>query len=246
MIHKEYIRHANGECGVLFIHGFLGSPAHFEKFIKITPDGCGIHNILLYGHGGDVKDFSRASMEKWISQTENAFIQMKERYERIIIIAHSMGTLFAYRLAKKYPDIICGMILLGTPLKISVKPTAFINSMKSLFGFISEKDAVGKAYSKAHSVKLNLKLWEYIGWIPRYIELFSEAKAGIKNIQDVCVRCFIFQSAHDELVSRKSERYIPKKENIKLKTLENSAHFIYDSEDEKLFLDLFTKLLSSN
>jgi len=163
------------------------------------------------------------------------------------------GAMIGAKVYKKSPMQIAGEVIEKLDKsffdKVEIAPPGFINITlkdEAIFGFISEKDAVGKAYSKAHSVKLNLKLWEYIGWIPRYIELFSEAKAGIKNIQDVCVRCFIFQSAHDELVSRKSERYIPKKENIKLKTLENSAHFIYDSEDEKLFLDLFTKLLSSN
>lgn len=243
MIHKEFIRYTDGECGILFIHGFLGSPAHFEKFIELTPDSYSIHNLLLDGHGGSVRDFSKASIEKWLSQTESAFCQMSKKYKRIIIVAHSMGTLFAYRLANNYPDKISGMLLLGTPLKIRVKSNAFINSMKSLFGVVSETDEIGKAYSKAHSVKLTLKLWEYIGWIPRYLELFTEARAGRKNVQNVSVDCCVFQSAKDELVSRKSEKYIPKNANINLKILENSAHFIYDKKDEDEILKSFIKML---
>ena len=102
---------------------------------------------------------------------------------------------------------------------------------------------MGKAYNRAHSVKLNLKLWEYIGWIPRYLELFREVKSGRINIQKVEVPCFIFQSKKDELVSFKSVKFIPEKENIRLTVLKNSAHFIYDKEDFEVVLDTFKEII---
>lgn len=243
MEHKEYIRHTDGDRVVLFIHGFLGSPEHFEKFIEIVPENYGIYNVLLIGHGGTVRDFSKASMQKWIEQIEQIVVELSQKYKEITIVAHSMGTLFAYMMAIKYPESIKNMLLLGTPLKISVKCTAFINSLKSLFGFTSDNDQAGKAYAKAHSVKLNLRLWEYIGWIPRYLELFAESRTGRTNIRYVKVPCFIFQSAQDELVSRKSEKFIPEKENISLTVLENSAHFIYDQEDFNVVLNKFKMIL---
>lgn len=243
MAHEEYIRHTDGDRVVLFIHGFLGSPEHFEKFIELVPKDYGIYNVLLYGHGGTVKDFSSASMKIWKSQILKILKELDEKYKEIIIVSHSMGTLFSYSLAIKYPEKIKTMLLLATPLKIGLKWTACVNSLKSLFGIISDDDEVGKAYNRAHSVRLNLKLWEYIGWIPRYLELFREAKAGRINIQKVNVPCFIFQSGKDELVSFKSIKYIPKKENIHLSVLNNSAHFIYDKEDFKIVLDKFKEII---
>ena len=44
MAHEEYIRHTDGDRVVLFIHGFLGSPEHFEKFIELVPKEYGIYN----------------------------------------------------------------------------------------------------------------------------------------------------------------------------------------------------------
>ena len=243
MAHEEYVRHTDGDKVVFFIHGFLGSPEHFEKFIELVPKEYGIYNVLLCGHGGTAGDFSKASMKIWKNQIEKIFEELNKKYKEIIIVAHSMGTLFSHSLAIKYPEKIKAMLLLGTPLKIGVRWTACINSLKSIFGIISDDDEVGKAYQKAHSVKLSLKLWEYIGWIPRYLELFSEAKAGRINIQNVKVPCFIFQSKKDELVSFKSIDYIPKKENIFLTVLENSAHFIYDKDDFKMVTDRFKKIL---
>lgn len=243
MAHEEYIRHTDGDRVVLFIHGFLGSPEHFKKFIELVPKEYGIYNVLLYGHGGTVKDFSSASMKIWKSQIKEILKELDEKYKEIIIVSHSMGTLFSYSMAIRYPEKIKAMLLLGTPLKIGVKWIAFVNSIKSIFGIISDEDEVGKAYNRAHSVKLNLKLWEYIGWIPRYSELFCEAKTGRNNIQNVNVPCFIFQSKKDELVSFKSVKFIPDKENIHLTVLKNSAHFIYDKEDLKVVLDKFKDII---
>lgn len=243
MAHEEYIRHTDGERIVLFIHGFLGSPEHFEKFIELIPEEYGIYNVLLYGHGGTVSDFSSASMKIWKSQIEQILKELDAKYKEIVIVSHSMGTLFSYSMAIKYPKKIKAMLLLGTPLKIKVRMSALVNSLKSLFGIISDEDEIGKAYDKAHSVKLNFKLWEYVGWIPRYLELFREAKAGRLNIQNVSIPCFIFQSAKDELVSFKSVKFIPQKENIHLTVLKNSAHFIYDKEDFKIVLDKFIKII---
>ena len=243
MAHEEYIRHTDGDRVVLFIHGFLGSPEHFEKFIELLPKDYGIYNVLLYGHGGTVKDFSSASMKIWKSQILKILKELDEKYKEIIIVSHSMGTLFSYSLAIKYPEKIKTMLLLATPLKIGLKWTACVNSLKSLFGIISDDDEVGKAYNKAHSVRLNLKLWEYIGWIPRYLELFRESKAGRINIQNVSVPCFVFQSKKDELVSFKSVKFIPEKENIHLSVLKNSAHFIYDKEDFLIVLDRFKEII---
>lgn len=243
MAHREYIRHTNGDRAVLFIHGFLGSPEHFERFIELIPENYGIYNVLLRGHGGKVRDFSKASMKQWKEQMEDVISELKARYKEIVIVAHSMGTLFSYDLAARYPQVIKALFMLGTPLKIAVKGTAFANSFKSLFGLISEDDETGKAYDKAHSVKLNLKIWEYIGWIPRYLELFAESKRGRTIINNVDIPCYIFQSAKDEFVSKKSEQFIPQKENIYLTVLEKSAHFIYDREDIKLLTEKFKEII---
>ncbi len=243
MAHEEYIRHTDGDSVVLFVHGFLGSPEHFKKFIELIPENYGIYNVLLCGHGGTTRDFSKASMKKWKEQIDGIVSDLSEKYKEIIIVAHSMGTLFAYSISIKYPERVKTMILLATPLKIAVKLTAFINSLKSVFGLISDKDEIGKTYVKAHSVKLTLKLWEYIGWIPRYFELFRESVKGRSSINRVTVPCVIFQSANDELVSRKSEKYIPAKKNISLTVLKNSAHFIYDKDDMECILNTFVKII---
>ena len=84
---------------------------------------------------------------------------------------------------------------------------------------------------------------EYLRCIPRYIELFAEARRIRKLITNVNIPVFAFQSAYDELVSRKSEKYIKKNNKITLSVLENSRHFLYNKEDMEYLLENFRNIL---
>lgn len=240
MAHKTYIRDVDdGISVVLFIHGFLGSTEQFGDFILRLPDEYGIYNILLDGHGGSVRDFAHTSMEKWKMQIDKVMQNLVKKYKNIIIVGHSMGTFFAMDSALKYKENVKGIILLQTPLKIGVKPTAFLNTFKSLFDLISDDDYVGKAYKNSHSVKLTLRFWEYIGWIPRYLELFIESVVARETIKKVDVPCSVYQSVRDELVSLKSLNFIPDNHNIDLKLLDKSRHFIYEKSEKEMLIKEF-------
>lgn len=238
-MNQSYIRHTNGDRVVLFIHGFLGSPKHFDTMVPLVPHDCAIYNIQLLGHGGSVRDFAEASMKEWKAQVDRVVRELAERYAGIKIVAHSMGTLFAIEAAVRYPAAIKELLLFQAPLKIAVSPAAIANTVRRI---PASYDA-GLAFEKARGVRFSFRFWEYLGWIPRYLELFAEEKRGRETIKRLTVPCTIFQSRNDELVSIRSVDYIPKRPNIRLHILENSGHFIYDDADfeqmKQAFLDLF-------
>ena len=241
MAHETYIRHASGgDTVVLCIHGFLGSPEHFERFTDLIPQDVAICNLLLDGHGGSVRDFARASMHGWQTQVDSACRSLAARYANILIVAHSMGTFFAMDAALRYPKAVKALFLLQSPLQISVKPMAAVNSFRSVFNLFGD-DAVGRAYKRAHSVKLTVRLWEYIGWIPRCSELFAESRRARRTISELETPCYIFQSRKDEMVSMRSMRYIPEKPNIHSEVLQTSSHFIYSDTDTVHLRDAFEK-----
>ncbi len=243
MSHKQFVRHVpDAKTAVLFIHGFLGSPRHFDEFVRMIPEDIAVYNILLEGHNAGVREFGLASMEKWKTQADKAVCELINRYGSLVIVAHSMGTFFAMEAAVKYPQNVKSIMLLQTPLKIGVKAAAPINTVKSFFSDFS-RDPVIKIYHNAHSVKLNIRVWEYVKWIPRYLELFEESKKSRELILKLTTPTFIFQSRRDELVSMQSVKYIPDKENIHLTVLDNSAHFIYRKKDFDIMLDAFAKLI---
>ena len=239
MVHKPFIRETGGGTAVLFIHGILGTPEHFHDFIPLVPPSWSIYNILLDGHGKTVRDFSRSSMEAWKAQVSRTVDDLSERYERVLIAAHSMGTLFALTEAVGHRGTVKGLFLLAVPLQFALKPSAAVNSIKVICGCVSEDDAVAVAARDAYSIRPSRRIWGYAGWIPRYLELFREVKRvrGLLPLLDV--PCYAFQSEKDELVSMGSSRYLQAGERVEINVLRQSRHFYYHPEDYAYLLQCF-------
>ena len=197
----EYKRIVNGaDTAVLFIHGIIGTPNHFKDFIPLVPKEYSIHNLLLDGHGSGVKEFSRTSIKKWKNQVDNAVDELLKTHSKIIITAHSMGTLLALQQAFKRPTQIVGLFLLAVPLKIKIKFKTVSNAFKLYFNRIKPDDIEGQAYKAACGITHTKKFWLYLGWIPRFFELFKEIKYTRTLIKDISVPCYIYQSKNDEMV----------------------------------------------
>ena len=235
---NEYKHIVSGaDTAVLFIHGIIGTPNHFKDFIPLVPKKYSIHNLLLDGHGSGVKEFSRTSMKKWKNQVDNAVTDLLKTHSKIIITAHSMGTLFALQQAVKRPNQINGLFLLAVPLKIKIKFKMISNAFKLYFNRIKPEDTEGQAYKSACGITHTKKFWLYLGWAPRFLELFKEIKYTRTLIKDINVPCFIYQSKNDEMVSRRSIDLIKENPDIRLEILQQSSHHYYYETD-------YIKLLS--
>lgn len=241
-MHSEFIRERKGRTAVLFIHGILGTPRHFDEFIPLVPADWSVYNILLDGHGGRVEDLSRTSMKKWRRQVERIASRLAARYDNIIITAHSMGALFAAEQALKRPQIKL-LCLLTVPLSIALKPVAVTNSAKVIFDRLRPDDLPAVTARRKYSIKADRRLWKYLGWLPRYLELFELSAKSRELFKRLRVPCYIFQSARDELVSMRSLRYLKRCPTARIKILPRSGHFYYEARDNAEMLKYYSRLM---
>lgn len=80
-MHQEVRRMVPGaDRAILFIHGILDTPDHFLPFLQLVPPEVSIYNLLLDGHGGDVRHFSRSSMTKWETQVGAAVRELSRSF----------------------------------------------------------------------------------------------------------------------------------------------------------------------
>ena len=173
MKHTPFIRVVPGaDTAVLMIHGIVGSPDHFKDLLPLIPEDWSIYNILLDGHGGEVEDFSHTSMKKWKSQVHAQLDEILLTHRKVLVIAHSMGTLFAIAEAISRPDSIDALFLLNVPLMPFVQPKTAVNSVRMALGK-SKNHWEARALEAAGSVNLSPKLWKYVGWTPRFWELLQ-------------------------------------------------------------------------
>jgi len=243
MKHKEYRRIVpDSETAVLFIHGIAGTPNHFEKFIPLVPENYSVYNLLLDGHGGKTEDFSHTSMKKWEKQTENAVKELLETHKKVYIAAHSMGTLFAIEQAVKNSRVE-KLFLLAVPIKLFVKPKAIISAIKIYLGKVPADDVKTIAMKNCCGVGLCKNPLKYLGWIPRFLELFGKISGTRKILSDLKTDCRIYQSEHDELVSVKSVDYLRSKTGAFVSVLKKSGHYYYEKGDFDYLLVEFEKFI---
>lgn len=245
MPHQQLIRETHSDTIVLFIHGILGTPDHFKDFIKLLPETISVYNMLLDGHGKTPRDFSETSMKKWKEQVSLTVQKLAAKYDNIIIVAHSMGTLFAVNEGIRYRDKIKALLLLNTPLSVNVKPSAVKNGLKIVFEKEEKDDVILQAMKDGCSIELDKKLYNYFGWLPRYVELLAEISKTKEILPMLDIPCYIFQSKNDELVSEKSHNFFKTNPEITYYLLKNSCHFHYSDEDKKIMLNEFKKIIST-
>ena len=242
MLHQPCTRLLSGaETAVLFVHGILGTPDHFIPFLSLVPPEDSVINLLLEGHGGSVRDFSAASMDRWKQQVCKALQTLRADHNRVVIAAHSMGTLLALQEAVKEP--VAALFLLNVPL--SVRPTLqLLPTVRAVCRRPSPLDDQRLlAARNACSIQQDPRFWRYLGWVPRYAELFSEIGRTRKLVQSLTVPCYAYFSLKDEMVSPKSAGFLAGTPSITVKTLADSGHFYYAPEDLRLLQADFSHIL---
>lgn len=242
MSHEEYIREIPGSRrAVVMIHGILGTPRHFDFLLPLIPEDCSVYNLLLDGHGGSVTDFSHTSMKKWKAQVTEKLDDVLLRYDEVILVSHSMGTLFSIQEAVARPDKISHLFLLQIPLRPRLKLRYAFYSVLMPFGIVPK---AAEAMKNGSSLILTRKLWQYLGWIPRFLELFAECRHTRKIMGMLTVPCQVFQSRLDEMVSPKSCKDISAHPHYQMKTLQQSGHFAYMGDDLSLLKSEFSNLFT--
>lgn len=239
MAHQPFTRIVqDSDTAIVFVHGIVGTPDQFSHLLPLIPAGWSVDNLILPGHGGSVADFSHSSMAQWRSYVSKRVDALCAAHRRILLVGHSMGTLFCIDESLRLPAQVCGLFLMASPLRIGLHPSAITQALQVAFG-VEGRTAAQRAAKAASSIHASRKLWQYLGWIPRYLELFAASKAGRAQITQVRTPCVAVQSQHDEMVSRRSCQALSALPSLQLHILPHSRHFYYPPEDLPLLQQHF-------
>lgn len=220
------------ENAVLFVHGIVSTPRFFDDFAAIVPADWSVHSVLLPGHGGTVLDFAKASARDWTAHVRAALDELRSTHQRVYIVGHSLGSLLAIRAAAEDSARIAGMLLLCVPLRIWAKPAALIHNALKGIG-LAENTAALHTY---YGVEQDWRVWRYIGWIPRYLELFRESAAARSEIRLLTVSSQVYMAEKDELVSLRGEKDMAGLPAVTLHRLPDSHHHEFSPADKAALL----------
>lgn len=225
---------------VLFIHGILGKPDYFDFLRPCIPaEGFHCEDILLEGHCSTPKAFGNASMKRWREQVSEAVDKLHTSGSRLVIVSHSMGTLFAIDNAIK--GKANALFLLNPPLSIRLTRRMGVTSFKVMSGRID--DELTAAAKAAYSISDDRNPLLYVKWIPRFIELLTEIRYARKITGQLRVPTQVYLSKNDEVVSPKSARWFPTRQDISVTLLPESGHYHYAIEDKLRIINDFRSFI---
>ena len=243
MKHSETRRIIPGaKNAVLFLHGIVGSPNHFRQVLpleKLIPEDWSLINVCYPGHGGTVRDFGKSGMDQWRDHAIAAFLKLAEEHEKLFVVGHSMGTLFAMQLALEFPEKTAGLFLLNVPMRPWMRPACMKNCLRLAFNRIREDHHLEASFKKACGLTTTPLLWRYIPWIPRILELFVEIRGTEKTMGHLNVPCVAWQSRKDDLVRNRSASVLRKIGVMEVHELPDSTHFYYAPGDQMRLCEAF-------
>ena len=243
-MHQEFRRVVpSADTAVLFIHGIVGTPRHFDDLIPLLPDTVSVHNLLLAGHGGSARDFARASMKTWEQQVDAAIAALAKTHPHIYLVAHSMGALLSIEAALHHKEVE-KLFLLAVPLRIALTPAMVRNSWKVYRSTIAPNDHPALAAQRCCGVAQTKNPLPYLGWIPRFLELFSKIRAVRKLLPKLTTPSLAAQSMKDELVSPRAMDELRRNPHITLLPLPHSGHYYYPPADKAVLHEAFATFLT--
>ena len=229
---KEIIRMVDGsDTAVLMIHGIVGTPAHFNDLVPLIPEDWSLCNLLLDGHGKGVREFGASSMKKWKAQVFSRLEELLANHRHVLIVAHSMGTLFAVRAAIDRPERIAGLFLLNVPMRVHLPPRTVLASLKNALGLVRPGDQTAMDMKRGCGVELTPCLWRYLPWALRFVELLREIAAVRGILPKLTVPALVFHSRRDELVSNRTLKDLRGHPCLTVSLLPRSGHFQYEARD---------------
>ena len=193
----------NADTAIIFVHGLMGSPTQFDDLAQAVYDiGCTFSCTLLLGHGRGIAEFAKFGAANWQNHLQQEIDKIKNRYDRIFLVGHSMGGLLSLHASLKKENKISGVFLLATPLKVYLfSPTALLRKVRLLT--YPKSNPVKAAYMKSNSIELSKHLI-FLRAIKTMREFYKLMKQVKKRLPDVAVPVYIFHSKADETASYKS------------------------------------------
>ena len=114
-----------GDVGVLFLHGFTGSPASLRPWAERTAAaGYRVSLPRLPGHGTIWQELAVTSWHDWYDWADREYRRLRAECDRVFVAGLSMGGALALRVAEQHPDV-AGLMLVN-PAVLHAEPRQYL------------------------------------------------------------------------------------------------------------------------
>lgn len=231
---KEGSNVENPKKAIMFIHGYMGSYNQFND-IRKQLENCGADLIfhILEGHESTFDEFLQTDADTWQSGVEVHIDRIRNDYDEIILVGHSMGGLLATTAAVHNPDKIKAIVAIGYPISIHFTGAWFKNGYLATLPYQNGEDPRVTASRKFSGVPVKGK-YETIRAYPRGIQFMKTMFRARADLDKLTVPLSVINFKKDEIVARAAAGFVHKKcPTAKFYISKESYHFYFTNEDIK-------------
>lgn len=114
---KPIFINKNSETAVLLLHGFSSTPNQFKELADyLCSRDFTVSAPLIAGHGTCPDNLAKTGPDDWKQSVKTAYIGLREKAKRIIIVGNSFGSNLGFWLAKEFNNEPVAVISLGAPI----------------------------------------------------------------------------------------------------------------------------------
>ena len=229
----------------LFVHGIQGHPRQFQFLIDHLPEGTPYRNILLRGHGADVKAFRSSGREAWLATVRKAVGELLGQCDRLVFVGHSMGCLLGLLTEQAAPGTFSEMLLLCCPFRIRPTYRYLRNNLLASRPAKPTDDPFVQAAREANSVTAAHPAQD-LTCVHPYLELLRLVRTVRKNAAaPACPVRFLF-SEQDEIVSPRSVRLARERFGVEQEIMPGCGHNWFSEKAKQQIADALNAMQECN
>jgi len=134
---EEFSHHGAAAVGVLFCHGFTGTPQSLRSWAgEVAAAGYHVELPRLPGHGTTWQEMNRTGWQDWYATVDAALARLRERCGTVFVAGLSMGGCLALRLAEEHGDRIDGLVLVNPFVRMSDPKLRLLPVLRRLTGSV--------------------------------------------------------------------------------------------------------------
>lgn len=229
-----------GHRGVLFCHGFTGSPASLRPWAQhLAGQGYTVRVPRLPGHGTSWQEMNTTTWQQWYAEVEAALTELRSRCDWVAVAGLSMGGALALRLAERRPRDVGALVLVNPAIGLKRRDLALLPVLRrvtgSFPGISNDIRLAGQDEIAYDRVPLNA--------MASQLELWRDVRA---NLSRVAAPLLYFRSLTDHVVDGVSEtailrgvsstvrRFVELPDSYHVATLDHDAQRIFDQSTQFL------------
>jgi carboxylesterase len=227
---REEGRGDNKKVGIIFAHGFTGSPVSMRPWADFFHEkGYTVSVPLLPGHGTKPEDLNRVKWQEWPSKVEKELDWMHSLGITPFIFGLSMGGGTTLNVCLKHSSSIAGIVLVNPMIHVRFVPPQiawFISRFQKM------RESVGDDIKKPGVTEHGYDSLPAVG-VYQLLKMLSYTRA---RLHDVTVPLLLFHSKEDHTLPVSNSEIIMdrvgsrEKQRIELINSYHVATLDYDQE----------------